>query len=233
MADQNLAEKIARQLRRDILRGVLEPGAPVKERETASEMGVSRTPMREAIRMLAKEGLIWLRPARSPVVANPGLDEVRDAIEVLSALEMLSIRLACLHATDADIKAIRSIEQSMAENFDTLEDIERFEIDMEFHIAIVKASHNATLAETHLSYLERLWRARFLSARRKNSKERVLRQHDAIIDALEKRNLSAATEALHAHLEHLFINIEHVFATQGEPAQGEEQASMTARQLVN
>ncbi|MEQ9673915.1 MAG: winged helix-turn-helix domain-containing protein, partial [Roseovarius indicus] len=69
MAEGILAEQIANQLRRDILRGKLAPGASIKERDNAAEMGVSRTPMREAIRILAQDGLVILRPARSPIVA--------------------------------------------------------------------------------------------------------------------------------------------------------------------
>ncbi|MCJ7871440.1 GntR family transcriptional regulator [Phaeobacter sp. J2-8] len=211
MAEENRAEHIANQLRRDILMGVFAPGAPIKERDNAIEMGVSRTPMREAIRILAKEGLVVLRPSRSPIVAQPTLKEVSNAIEVLSALEMLSVQLACEHATQEDLTRIRAIEQNMAKNYDKLDDVERFEVDMSFHIAIAKASHNEMLAETHSSYLARLWRARFLSATQKRSRERVLRQHGAIVAGLEARDVAMAQKDTNAHLEHLLINVQEYF----------------------
>lgn len=211
MAEENRAEQIANQLRREILRGTLAPGAPIKERDNAAEMGVSRTPMREAIRILAKEGLVNLRPSRSPIVADPTIKEVADAIEVLSALELLSIRLACEHATDAEIKTIRSIERSIAVGYDTLDDLDRFDLDMQFHIAIARASHNAALAETHAAFLARLWRARYLSAIRKRSRDRVLDQHAAIVAGLEARDVAAAQASLRAHLEHLVINVKDYY----------------------
>jgi len=214
MAEENRAEQIAKQLRRDILLGVLAPGAPIKERDNAVEMGVSRTPMREAIRILAKEGLVVLRPSRSPIVAQPSLKEVSNAIEVLSALEMLSLRLACERATDEELAGIRKVERHMADNYDKFDDVDRFEIDMSFHIAIARASHNEMLAETHSSYLARLWRARYLSAIKKRSRDRVLHQHSAIISGLEARDVKAAQKELDAHLENLMVNVNEYFESE-------------------
>ncbi|PTW51991.1 GntR family transcriptional regulator [Rhodovulum kholense] len=213
MAEQTRAEDIANRLRRSILHGTLPPGAPIKERDTAAEMGVSRTPMREAIRIIANEGLVLLRPARSPVVASPTLAEVRDAIEVLSALEMLSVRLACDRASEADLDEIRRLERELSDNFTTLDDIDRFEVDMAFHLAIVRAAHNPALAETHQSYLGRLWRARFLSARRKSSRDSVVSQHRAIVAGLEARDSAAAQASLQAHLDRLLANVRAFFET--------------------
>jgi len=211
MAGINRAEEIASQLRRSILRGELAPGAALKERDSAAEMGVSRTPMREAIRILANEGLVILRPARSPVVANPSLKEVTDAIDVLRALELLSVRLACDRASEEDLVHIRLLERHIAENFETLEDVARFEADMRFHIAIARASHNAALAETHMSYLARMWRARFLSANRKRSRETVVDQHAAIIAGLEARDPDLAQKTLTDHLDRLVANVREYF----------------------
>lgn len=222
MVEQTLPENIAQQLRRDILRGTLPPGTSIKERDSAADMGVSRTPMREAIRILAQEGLIQLRPARSPIVSKPSLNEVANAIDVLSALEMLSGKLACLRATNQEIAHIRSLERFHAQNYDKLDDVERFESDMSFHIAIARASHNESLAETHMAYLARLWRARYLSTMKKRSRERVLRQHNSIIDSLEARDVAATQFALGAHLEHLVINVEEYFQTEDHKDHGAE-----------
>lgn len=205
--DSTLAEQIAYQLRRDILRGRLSPGAQIKERDNAAELGVSRTPMREAIRILAKEGLVELRPARSPVVANPTLKEVEDAITVLVTLEELSGRLAVLHASDAEIAEIGAINRRMLSGFYSMDLIARFEVDMEFHLAIARASHNEALARTHSSYLERMWRARFLSARTRHNRDRVLTQHSAILAGLEARDAEGTVLAIRTHLENLLRDI--------------------------
>src|SRR5210317_1067006 len=132
MPKNSLAEKIATRLRRDILRGKLKPGSPIKERDNAAELGVSRTPMREAIRILAKEGLVELRPARSPIVAQPGFKEVEDLAAVLIALEKLSIELACSHATEEDIEKISALAKHMSDAFDHTDAFDMFELDMQF-----------------------------------------------------------------------------------------------------
>ncbi len=211
MADKTLPETIAHQMRREILRGKLAPGDSIKERDNAAEMGVSRTPMREAIRILAKEGLVILRPSRSPIVANPSLQEICDNIEVLATLELKSAELACERATDAEIAGIREIQEYMEKVYDDLDAVDVFEIDMRFHVAIAQASHNASMAEAHNAYLSRLWRARFLSAARKRSRDRVLNQHRAIVEGLVARDAARVAREIGAHLEHLSINVRHRF----------------------
>ena len=220
----SLPEQIANHLRRAILRGTIRPGQPIKERDTAAELGVSRMPAREAIRILAQEGLIELRPARSPVVANPTLKEVMDCIEVLVSLEELSGRLAVDHATDEDIAGIRAINARMTDGYDDADYIERFEVDMEFHRAIARASHNGPLTETHNAYLARMWRARFLSARTRRNRDRVLGQHGDIIRGLETRDSALVVRAIRAHLEHLKASILAAFANDQDARPAEEPA---------
>lgn len=214
MAEQTLPDQIAIQLRRDILRGKLLPGAPIKERDSAAEMGVSRTPMREAIRILAKEGLIDLRPSRSPIVADPSFGEISDAIEVLRALEMLSGELACKNASNEEISVIHQIHIRMEKLYDRLDKLDLFELDMEFHIAIAKASHNQVLAETHNAFLARLWRARYLAASQRRNRERVLSQHSAILEGLETRNITRVQATIGYHLASMVDNIRHLFDPQ-------------------
>lgn len=211
MSDLTLPEQIANQLRRDILRGTLAPGAPVKERDNAAEMGVSRTPMREAIRILAKEGLVVLRPARSPVVAQLTLQEVSDNFEVLIALELMSARLAVERASQAQVDEIAAIQDRLAEFYNKIDMIDVFELDMEFHKAIVRAANNPVLAEAHGSILSRLWRARYLSANRLRSRERVIRQHNSIVEGLRTRDPGLINENLSDHLEHLVHNVHDYF----------------------
>lgn len=207
MAEQVLAESIANRLRRDILRGKFLPGASIKERDNAAELGVSRTPMREAIRILAKEGLLVLRPSRSPIVAQPTFKEIADAVDVLMALENLAVVKACRNATTEDLAKIRGIHEEIAEKYDQLNSLDLFEIDMSFHSAITAATHNASLLATYLSYLERLWRARYLSASQKRNRARVVSHHAAILDALETRDERAARAAIDLHLGNLANDI--------------------------
>jgi DNA-binding GntR family transcriptional regulator len=210
MPDQTLPEKIANQLRRDILRGKLAPGDSLKERDKAAELGVSRTPMREAIRIVAREGLITLRPARSPIVAMPDVKAVTDDVEVLLSIEKLSGKLACERATDADIDEIAAITQHMDNNFETMDPLDMFEIDMNFHSAIAKASHNKPLAEIHGRFLARLWRARFLAATKRRNRASVIEHHTNILAALRARDTVKIDAAIGTHLDRLTEDIADV-----------------------
>lgn len=216
MADQTLAEQLANRLRRDILRGKLQPGASVKERDNATELGVSRTPMREAIRILAKEGLISLRPSRSPIVAVSDYQDVADQTVVLIALETLSGELACKHATAADLEKLQQIMAHMDAHFDTSDPLDMFEIDMSFHTAIAQASHNQALVETHSTFLRRLWRARYLSAVQRRNRERVVGHHTQILNALLARDPAAVRKAIDTHLHNLAEDIRTVLEQENQ-----------------
>lgn len=210
MAEPVLAENIAAHLRRDILRGKFAPGATIKERDNAAELGVSRTPMREAIRMLAREGLLILRPSRSPVVANPCFKDVSDQVEVLLALEELAVSCACRNATDEDLAQIAALQDQFHAGYETEDPLDMFEVDMAFHSAIVEAAHNPALYATYRTYLERLWRARFVSASNRRNRDRAVGHHAKLVKALFARDESAARTAIMEHLGGLAEDIRPV-----------------------
>ena len=173
--------------------------------------------------MLAKEGLVQLRPARSPIVAKPSFEEVAHNIEVMAALEVLSVRLTCQRASDPEIDEIADVANHMQRDYDSLDRVDLFELDMSFHRAIARAAGNPVLDETHGALLARLWRVRYLSASRKRSRDRVLRQHADIVTALRARDVVAAQTCVQAHLDHLLVNVVDVFdADETEDAPVEE-----------
>ncbi len=214
MSGNTLSETIASHLRRSILRGELKPGSSIKERDNAAALGASRTPMREAIRILAKEGLVELRKARSPIVIQYDYKEIQDQTDVMLVLEKLAVELACQHATEADIKKIEGIVQHMADIFDHTDPLDMFEIDMNFHIALAEASHNRPLAETHRQYMQRLWRSRYLAASQHRNRERVINEHTQIIDAIKNRDPVAADDAINDHLNHLAEDVREVIESE-------------------
>lgn len=216
MSKETLAEQIANRLRRDVLRGTLPPGVSVKERDIAADMGVSRTPIREAIRILSKEGLVELRPSRSPIVAIFDRSEVADQAEVLIALEKLSAQLACKKATNDEIAGMAKIMAYMEKNFDQADPLDIFEVDMSFHTAIAVASGNKALAETHGTFLRRLWRARYLAASRRRNRGRVVSEHNAILKALQERDEDAARAAIDTHLWQLAEDIRSIIEQEAE-----------------
>lgn len=211
MDSKTLPEQIADRLRRDILLGKLEPGASIKERDSAADLGVSRTPMREAIRILAREGLVLLRPARSPIVADPSLKEVTDDLAVMTVLEVLSGRLACANASAEELTEIEHIYDVMLETSGTADPLDFFETDMSFHRAIVNAAHNPALAETHGAYVARLWRARFLSATKRSDRARSLHQHGEIVRGLKCRDADFVAREIESHIRHVITNISDLY----------------------
>jgi len=211
MSSPTLAEQIANRLRHAILLGDLAPGASVGERETAQQMGVSRTPMREAIRILAKEGLLTLRPSHSPMVADPTLKQVEDDLTIVRTLEVLSGELACDNASEVEITAIRALHERMIDLAEAGDMLRFFETDMAFHRAIARASNNARLDELHGQLLARLWRVRYLSARQAWDRSRVLAQHGLIVAGLEARNAQLVRQETDSHIQHIQRNIQGHF----------------------
>jgi len=204
---KSLAAVAADNLREFILLGKLGPGMPVRERDLAEAFGISRTPLKEALRILESEGLIDYGPTRRPVVADPSLDEINDWLRVQGALEALAGELACEFATDKQLARIEHLNTSIKEARDSDGQLEAFRRDMAFHDAIVEASGNRALFESHATYNARLWRVRFLSSQRVESREGTRREHLEIVEALKARDAAAAQRALKQHLQTAEVNI--------------------------
>lgn len=126
---------------------------------------------------------------------------------MLIALEKLSGELACNNATDRQIEQLAKITANMSDNFDTADPLDMFETDMSFHTAIAVASGNHALAETHGTFLRRLWRARYLAASKRRNRDRVVNEHTLILNALRARDASAVRDAIDNHLWHLADDI--------------------------
>lgn len=204
---RSLAADAADTLREFILLGKLAPGVPVRERDLSEAFGISRTPLKEALRILEGEGLIVYGPTRRPRVADPSLDEINDWLRVQGALEALAGELACELASEDQIVEIAKINDSIMEARDADGQLEAFRRDMRFHEAIVAASGNDALAETHATYNARLWRVRFLSSQREASRDATRREHLEIVEALRARDKAAARVALQTHLQTAEANI--------------------------
>lgn len=204
---RSLASEAADTLREFILLGKLAPGVPVPERDLSDAFGISRTPLKEALRILESEGLIVYGPTRRPRVAEPSLDEINDWLRVQGALEALAGELACAHATDAQLAEMARINASINVARDIDGQLAAFRRDMSFHETIVAASGNAALADTHATYNARLWRVRFLSSQRVASRDTTRQEHLEIVEALNARDATAARRALQKHLRTAEANI--------------------------
>ncbi|MEX0955518.1 MAG: GntR family transcriptional regulator [Rhizobiaceae bacterium] len=229
---QSLGEQIAEVLRQQILLGRLKPGDNIPERETSSALGVSRTPLREALLVLEAEGLVEMAPARSPVVAKPSLVEVTHLLLVQSALEALAGESACDEATESEIDGIESLHQTMLASFENPDPIEFFQIDMSFHEAIVASTKNLSLVKTHRQYRDRLWRARFLSARRQAARERAMVDHGLIVEGLRRRDKEFVSATMQDHLRRAIDNVRIVFERE-ETGQPSDSDGNNKRQLAD
>jgi DNA-binding GntR family transcriptional regulator len=218
----SLAEDAAQTIRGMILLEKLPPGTALPERDLAEALGVSRTPMREAIRLLAGEGLVQYTASRRPYVADPSLEEICDYLRVQGALEALAGELACAHASDAELREIDRLNRAIAEAAADEDDgrLAAFKADMEFHEAIVRAAGNDALIDTHQKYNARLWRARFMSSQRKVSLDSTRAEHAAIVSALRARDGAAASAALKQHLKTAEANIAQAMAERRAMAEG-------------
>ena len=203
---RSLSAETAEKLRELILLEKLPPGMHIPERDLAEALGISRTPMREALRTLAIEGLVVHRNAASRV-ANPSIDELRDSMTVLATLEALGGELACTTATDGEITAIAGLNQKMIDCTDSFSAFRFFKTDMAFHSSIIAATRSQALIDTHQQYNAKLWRARFMSSKRKQGRAKTLQQHQDITTALIARNASGVAQAMRGHIETAIDNL--------------------------
>ncbi|NND92222.1 MAG: GntR family transcriptional regulator [Granulosicoccus sp.] len=202
-----LVDMAADKLREFILLEKLPAGTTISEREVASALGISRTPLRGALAILEQDGLVEYTLSRRPRVADPSVHEISEDLVVMGALEALAGELACTHASDSEIAEVQLLSRTMEEGSGTLEPLDFFRTDMKMHATIVKASGNQSLLETHGRYNARLWRARFVSSRRTAGRERTLDEHAAIAAALNRRDAQATSQALRSHLGSTVTNI--------------------------
>jgi DNA-binding GntR family transcriptional regulator len=201
-----LPSQVAGRLRDMIAADTLSAGTKLNERELATELQISRTPLREAIKMLAAEGLVRLVPNRGAFVANPTPAEVEDMLEAMGALEAVCGELACLRATDAEIAAIRQTHDRMVRAYERRDRHTYFKLNQEIHHRIAQAGRNATLQRLHETLNARLYRVRFMS-NKTDRWQTAVEEHEAIAGALERRDVRVVRELLREHLGHTWKKV--------------------------
>lgn len=191
-----------------IIEGHLAPGEPVTESTLCAELGVSRTPMREAIRTLAGEGLIVLRPGRSTVVRAFTTEEVGDMLDVIAELEAMAGRQACVNASDEDIAVIRAVHDRMIAHFHAGERMAYYKLNQQIHSLIVEAAGNATLAEMHGLLQARMKRIRFVGHNAPENWKGAVQEHQEMIAALSNLDGAALEEVLRRHIANTWVRVQ-------------------------
>ena len=187
------------RLRELILDGVLAPGARISERMVQETHGISRTPLREALKLLAMEGLVEIMPNRGAAVARLSADDLRAAYELLAALDGAAGELACARASQEAINVIAGLHARMVACFNERDRAGYFRLNKAIHLAIVDAAGNPAMSRVYRAESARVDRYRYAGNRDVANWARSIRQHEQMLDALAQRQGSLLRETLVAH----------------------------------
>lgn len=199
---KSLHGEILGKLRDYVVEGNLLDGERIPERQLCETFGISRTPLREALKVLAAEGLIELLPNRGARVRNLGRDELRELFDVMGGLEALAGRLACENITDAEFAEIEKLHHEMYGYYLRRDMHAYFACNQKVHEKILSAARNARLAQAYAAFAHQLRRSRY-SANLAHKRDRwgeAMREHEAILDALHRRAGSELGDILFQHL---------------------------------
>jgi len=193
-------EALRLQIADEIISGVLEPGTSLDEQELASRFGVSRTPVREALRQLSASGLVNVRPHRGAVVALPTPAQLNEMFEVMAELEALCAGFAARNMTVPERRDLEGLHEALRVLVHDGDPLRYHEANEAFHAAIYTGSHNAYLAE--LTLLTRMRVAPFRRAqfRVPSRLASSYQEHDQVVQAILRGDRLAATEAMRAHI---------------------------------
>ena len=195
-----LRDVVFNTLRRAILRGELVPGQRLMEIRLADQMGVSRTPVREAIRKLELEGLVVMVPRKGAEVAHISGKNLRDVLEVRRALEELAGELACERMTAEDFKKLEQANHKFASVLDSDDITVLGQADEEFHGLIYQATDNDRLVQMVNHLREQMYRYRIEHLKNKSQRTVLLQEHQDIMRALAARDVEAVRRAIRAHI---------------------------------
>ena len=186
---------------RDLIRaGELEPRARINESELTERFGISRTPLREAIKILATEGLLELLPNRGARVASITEAELEDMIEVIAGLEATAGDLACRTITDDEIDAIQVDHDAMVGAFKAGDEAGYFAHNRLIHEAIMAAARNGTLSSIYLSLSGRVQRSRYRAHQTEDQWQQAMSEHEQMIVHLRARDGAALAALLREHI---------------------------------
>ena len=202
-----LHEEAADRLRDLIVQGRLAAGARLNERLLTAQLGVSRTPLREAFKVLATEGLVELLPNRGAIVSQMDPVRLSESLAVMGALEALAGELACANATDAQLNEIRALHYEMLAYHARGDLAGYFKFNQAIHLKLVKYSGNTTLYNVYRQMNGNVRRARYMANLSKERWDAAVREHDEILAALGTRDVKRIKVLLQDHLAHKLASV--------------------------
>ena len=213
--DQSLHDEILTRLRDHIVEGNIPDGGRIPERQLCEMLGISRTPLREALKVLAAEGLIELLPNRGARVRQLSERDLDELFDVMGGLEALAGRLACENISEAEIAEIERLHYEMYGFYLHRDMHGYFRVNQLIHQKIVEASRNATLRTAYANFAGRIRRVRYAAnfARKRDRWGEAMREHEAILEALRRRAGGELSDILFKHLRNKrTATIEHLRA---------------------
>lgn len=196
-----LRDIVFKTLREAIITGDLQPGERLMEIKLANELGVSRTPVREAIRKLELEGLVIMTARKGAEVAPINEKDLREVLEIRRSLESLACELACKYVREDDIYKLREVNLDIGRAVDA-EDIELItKKDVEFHEIICAISHNSRLIHMLQQLKEHIFRYRFEYIKEMQNKKTIIDEHNKIIEAIALKDERRSCMEIELHIE--------------------------------
>ena len=213
-----LHEQAAEQLRRMIVHGALRPGAPLIEGELSDALGISRTPLREALKLLAQQGLVELRANRSASVRAMRAEQITELFEALAGVERLAAELAAQRITAAELEELAALQEVIVRDHRAGQREPYFAANRRIHRLIVEAGRNTALADIHAALLDRAEQVRFFALRLEDRWEQSIVEHQEILDAITARDGDRAGRLLGAHVGHTADTVARCLAAGWTPS---------------
>jgi DNA-binding GntR family transcriptional regulator len=212
---RSLHDELTELVRGLITGGELAPGEKIPEKQLCERFGVSRTPLREVLKVLANEGIVTLRQNRGAMVSALTLEELDEVFPVMGALEALSGEIACRHITDEEVAAIRSLQETMVEHWRAGELQPYFRLNQQIHVAILEATRNETLKTLYRSLAGRLMTARYIANMSAERWAAAVEEHEAILQCLAARDGKLLADILKGHLANKLETVKDWLRSQG------------------
>lgn len=202
-----LRDVVFNTLRQGILTGILEPGERLLEIQLADRLGVSRTPIREAIRMLELEGLVTMVPRKGAEVARISTQDLSDVLEVRRVLDGLATELASKRITEEERTALKKAAEDFAAAIESKDVTKIAQADVHFHDVILLASDNKRLIQMMNNLAERIYRYRLEYIKDETNHKRLLQEHAEILEYVLEGDEQKAAEAAKRHIDNQEINV--------------------------
>lgn len=204
-----LHDEVLTRMRDMIIEGKLPPGSRINEGQVGAFLGVSRTPLREAIKSLVSEGLVEILTAKGAVVRRFDEKAIFDILEVIKALEQTAARLLCQRASDAEIATLQATHEEMMRLYRSGDRLAYFKLNQEIHSGIALASGNVVLSQTHGQLQSRIKRIRFIGNEEASRWAGAVAEHEEMNAALVTRDAERLVHILGLHLDKTLERVRH------------------------